>query len=166
MSRAGSSGIAAFAPLRASSTRKSLLFEEISRRHSGELGDDAVTSAIAHMVHCDSSTVLAAYYSSGVPAPGELYSLHVGDLYRLEFLRSLPSEGMMAPGRRRHRTDLLAFSEAECAEQLQLWTVAALCRWGGCGTGAGAGVRRGAVLQQEAGGCGWWGGCGNGGKRW
>jgi len=59
---------------------------------------------------------------------GELYRLTVGDLYRLEFERSLPLLQYAPPGRSRLQQEVLSFAEVECAQQLQLWTVAALCR--------------------------------------
>ena len=163
-SGSGFGGLAAHAPSRAGATKRSALFEELAVKRSRELGAE-VTSTLSHMVQCDSRTVLAAYFGSGVPAPGEVYCLTVGELYRLEFLRVVPADvrasrlagggsssgsnskwqspqrpgveqqqqGGQQQGQQQQMQqwepkDLLAFSEAECAEQLQLWTVAALCR--------------------------------------
>lgn len=88
---------------------------------------------ISHLVQVDSSTLLAAYYASPVPQPGETYRLLLGDLYRLEFERSLPLQQFAPPGRSRLRQEVLTYAEVECAQHLQLWTVAALCRCAGCG---------------------------------
>lgn len=85
-------------------------------------------TTISHLVQVDSSTLLAAYYASPIPQPGETYRLLLGDLYRLEFERCLPLQEYAPPGRSRLRQELLTYAEVECAQHLQLWTVAALCR--------------------------------------
>jgi hypothetical protein len=163
-SGSGLGGVAAHAAVRSGTTKRSALFEELAVKRSRELGAE-VTSTLSHMVQCDSRTVLAAYFGSGVPLPGEVYCLTVGELYRLEFLRVVPAEvrrygpagGSSSgstgkwqlpfqqsqdsseerqgkEGEQQQQVQLwepkalLVFSEAECAEQLQLWTVAALCR--------------------------------------
>lgn len=87
---------------------------------------------ISHLVQVDSSTLLAAYYASPIPQPGETYRLMLGDLYRLKFERCLPLQQYAPPGRSKLRHEVLTYAEVECAQQLQLWTVAALCRWGLC----------------------------------
>eukprot|EP00878_Enallax_costatus_P027730 GHUV01029878.1.p1 GENE.GHUV01029878.1~~GHUV01029878.1.p1 ORF type:complete len:311 (+),score=87.80 GHUV01029878.1:2096-3028(+) len=83
---------------------------------------------ISHLVQVDSASLLSAYRSSPVPSPGELYRLMLGDLYRLEFERVLPHPQYTPPGRSKLQHEVLSYAEVECAQQLQLWTVAALCR--------------------------------------
>lgn len=70
------------------------------------------------------------FIAHAVVAAGEMYRLTLGDLYRLEFERSLPSQQYAPPGRSKLQQDVLRMADVECAQQLQLWTVAALCRWG------------------------------------
>jgi hypothetical protein len=114
-------------------------------------------TTISHLVQVDSSTLLAAYYASPIPQPGETYRLMLGDLYRLEFERCLPLQQYAPPGRSRLRQEVLTYAEVECAQHLQLWTAAALCRcdwgselpelatsgitWMGCSCWAGLGWR-------------------------
>jgi hypothetical protein len=94
---------------------------------SGDMSSELRTT-ISHLVQVDSSTLLAAYYASPIPQPGETYRLLLGDLYRLEFERCLPLQQYAPPGRSRLRQEVLTYAEVECAQHLQLWTVAALCR--------------------------------------
>jgi hypothetical protein len=61
-------------------------------------------------------------------AAGEMYRLTLGDLYRLEFERTLPAQQYAPPGRSKLQQDVLRMADVECAQQLQLWTIAALCR--------------------------------------
>jgi hypothetical protein len=96
-------------------------------------------NTISHLVQVDSSALLAAYYASPVPQPGETYSLMLGDLYRLEFDRALALQQYAPPGRSRLVQEVLSYAEVECAQQLQLWTVAALCRCVRVGWGPGFG---------------------------
>lgn len=96
---------------------------------SGDISSE-LRLTISHLVQVDSSTLLAAYYGSPIPQPGETYRLMLGDLYRLEFERCLPLQQYAPPGRSKLRHEVLTYAEVECAQQLQLWTVAALCRWG------------------------------------
>lgn len=58
-----------------------------------------------------------------------MYRLTLGDLYRLEFERTLPAQQYAPPGRSKLQQDVLRMADVECAQQLQLWTIAALCRW-------------------------------------
>lgn len=103
------------------------LFADVTTRGSGDLSAD-LCRTITHLVQADSTSLLAAYRSSPVPLPGEMYRLTLGDLYRLEFERSLPSQQYAPPGRSKLQQDVLRMADVECAQQLQLWTVAALCR--------------------------------------
>jgi hypothetical protein len=64
-----------------------------------------------------------------VVSAGEMYRLTLGDLYRLEFERTLPAQQYAPPGRSKLQQDVLRMADVECAQQLQLWTIAALCRW-------------------------------------
>jgi hypothetical protein len=57
-----------------------------------------------------------------------MYRLTLGDLYRLEFERTLPAQQYAPPGRSKLQQDVLRMADVECAQQLQLWTIAALCR--------------------------------------
>jgi hypothetical protein len=79
-------------------------------------------------VQVDSAALLAAYHASAVPQPGATYRLLLGDLYRLEFDRAQALQQYAPPGRSRLRGEPIAYAEAESAAQLQLWSVAALCR--------------------------------------
>jgi hypothetical protein len=99
---------------------------------SGDMSSE-LRLTISHLVQVDSSTLLAAYYASPIPQPGETYRLMLGDLYRLEFERCLPLQQYAPPGRSKLRHEVLTYAEVECAQQLQLWTVAALCRCGSAG---------------------------------
>lgn len=97
-------------------------------RRSGDLSAE-LCRTISHLVQVDSHSVLSAYHISPVPPPGDMYRLMLGDLYRLEFERALPLAEYRPPGKSRLQNEVLSYAEVESAQQLQLWTVAALCRW-------------------------------------
>lgn len=92
---------------------------------SQELSTD-LKHTMARMVHCDSKSVLDVYRNAQVPAPGDSYHLSVSDLYHLEFVRPVPNKSYNVLGE--HHKERLSYAEGECAEHLELWTVAALCR--------------------------------------